>query len=905
MTRDCACVWLATLCIALSSTLTTTAAAEPRIPGFERFYQAAGADKVSGGRLLLGELSCTSCHQADAAHAAGILRKQAPILSEVGSRVRPEYLYQFLADPQATKPGTSMPSLFAGLSPVERDAQVDLLVHFLASTGKIADTPAPTSLAQQGEQLFHSVGCVACHDARRDDSPALKTSVPLGKLEPKYTVNGLTAFLKNPHHVRPSGRMPSLNLNDDEARKIAAYLLKDLKVAAVLTYDYYEGDWQRLPDFKKLKPKASVSAGSLDVQLGRADRFGVVFQSFLAIDKTADYKFRLGSDDGSRLLIDNREVVNNDGVHAQQYREGQVKLEAGVHRLVIEYFDQGAHNTLSLEIEGGGLKRQSILGVLRATKEAKDEDDRRFVVDPGKVEKGRALFASMGCASCHQMKDVKAMPALTAPPLASLKAGQGCLGAKSQKHVPHFSLSTQQQAALQSALGAAKQAATLAPAAQIAHTMTSFNCYACHERDQQGGVERSRNAWFLSNQKEMGDEGRIPPTLTGVGGKLKSQWLKHVFDQGAKDRPYMFTRMPKFGSENTGQLVQLLQSNDKPAVAKEIKTDVALRKLKASGRQLAGAQAFSCIKCHSFGKFKATGIQAMALTTMTQRLNEDWFHQYMLNPQAYRPGTRMPASWPNGQVLLPKILDGTADTQIHALWTYLLDGDKAAVPSGLQNNPIELIAYDEPVLYRNFIEGAGPRAIGVGYPAKVNLAFDAQNLRLAVLWHNAFIDASKHWVGRGPGYQRPLGDNILTLPDVVTFAVLESPDAKWPQQKARELGYRFRGYRLDDQQQPTFMYEVHGARIEDKPEPMNDDQFAPLRRHIKVTSPKAIDGMYYRVVGGNVKQLGDGWFEVDGTWKTRVDGLDPAQLIVRKIDGKTEVLVPLAVAREFVQEYLW
>ncbi|HAY82874.1 MAG TPA: hypothetical protein DCY79_23950 [Planctomycetaceae bacterium] len=466
-------------------------------------------------------------------------------------------------------------------------------------------------------------------------------------------------------------------------------------------------------------------------------------------------------------------------------------------------------------------------------------------------------------------------------------------------------MSTQQQAALQSALGAAKQAATLAPAAQIAHTMTSFNCYACHERDQQGGVERSRNAWFLSNQKEMGDEGRIPPTLTGVGGKLKSQWLKHVFDQGAKDRPYMFTRMPKFGSENTGQLVQLLQSNDKPAVAKEIKTDVALRKLKASGRQLAGAQAFSCIKCHSFGKFKATGIQAMALTTMTQRLNEDWFHQYMLNPQAYRPGTRMPASWPNGQVLLPKILDGTADTQIHALWTYLLDGDKAAVPSGLQNNPIELIAYDEPVLYRNFIEGAGPRAIGVGYPAKVNLAFDAQNLRLAVLWHNAFIDASKHWVGRGPGYQRPLGDNILTLPDVVTFAVLESPDAKWPQQKARELGYRFRGYRLDDQQQPTFMYEVHGARIEDKPEPMNDDQFAPLRRHIKVTSPKAIDGMYYRVVGGNVKQLGDGWFEVDGTWKTRVDGLDPAQLIVRKIDGKTEVLVPLAVAREFVQEYLW
>lgn len=905
MTRDCACIWLMAVCLVMSSTVFAAETTHPRIPGFERFYQHADADLAAGGRLLLGELSCTSCHHVEDANAAGILRKQAPILSQVGSRVRPEYLYQFLADPQATKPGTSMPQLFQGLSAQERDAQVDALVHFLAATGKIADTPAPSNVAQQGEQLFHSVGCIACHDARREGSPALSTSVPLGKLEPKYTVNGLTAFLKDPHHIRPSGRMPSLNLNDDEARKIATYLLKDLKVAAVLTYDYYEGDWQKLPDFSKLKPKASGSAGSLDVQLGRADRFGVVFRSFLAIDKSADYKFRLGSDDGSRLLIDNREVVNADGVHAHEYREGRVKLEAGVHEMVIEYFDQGAHNTLSLEIEGGGLQRQSILGVLRSTKEPSKDQDRHFVVDQSKVAKGRELFTTIGCASCHQLNEVKPLPASPAPPLAGLKSGQGCLGAKPQKHVPSFALNAKQRDSLAAALRDVTPENALEPVARITHTMTSFNCYACHERDKLGGVERSRNAWFLSNQKEMGDEGRIPPTLTGVGGKLKSEWLKHVFDQGAKDRPYMFTRMPKFGSQNTGELVSLLQTTDRKAPAKEIHTDIALRKLKASGRQLAGAQAFSCIKCHSFGKFKATGIQAMALTTMTKRLNEDWFQQYMLNPQAYRPGTRMPASWPNGQVLLPKILDGKADTQIHALWTYLSDGEQAAVPIGLQNNPIELLAFDEPVLYRNFIEGAGPRAIGVGYPAKVNLAFDAQNLRLAVLWHNAFIDASKHWVGRGPGFQRPLGDNILSLPDVVTFAQLEAPDAPWPKQKARDLGYRFRGYRLDEKQQPTFMYEVHGARVEDKPEPINDTQFAPLRRQIKVTAEKQLDNMYYRVVSGKVKQLGDGWFEVDETWKTRIDGVDPAQLIVRQTDGQTEVLVPLAVAREFVQEYSW
>lgn len=61
----------------------------------------------------------------------------------------------------------------------------------------------------------------------------------------------------------------------------------------------------------------------------------------------------------------------------------------------------------------------------------------------------------------------------------------------------------------------------------------------------------------------------------------------------------------------------------------------------------------------------------------------------------------------------------------------------------------------EPIIYRNFIEGAGARAIGVGYPEKVNLAFDANSLRVAMIWQGAFIDAARHWRDRGVGYQPP------------------------------------------------------------------------------------------------------------------------------------------------------
>ena len=57
-------------------------------------------------------------------------------------------------------------------------------------------------------------------------------AMPLGKLDNKYSLSSLIGFLLDPHAVRPSGRMPSLNLTPEEARDIASYLLKDVEVEA-------------------------------------------------------------------------------------------------------------------------------------------------------------------------------------------------------------------------------------------------------------------------------------------------------------------------------------------------------------------------------------------------------------------------------------------------------------------------------------------------------------------------------------------------------------------------------------------------------------------------------------------------------------------------------------------------
>ncbi|RYG01448.1 MAG: beta-glucosidase, partial [Chitinophagaceae bacterium] len=116
-----------------------------------------------------------------------------------------------------------------------------------------------------------------------------------------------------------------------------------------LTAAYYEGaDWKYLPVFKELKPVSEWT--SLEVNLAPArisavrkgeSSFGVVFNGFIQIDTEGEYKFFTSSDDGSKLYIDGKVVVDNDGDHGVIERSGSVNLSKGKHAIVIEYFNGG------------------------------------------------------------------------------------------------------------------------------------------------------------------------------------------------------------------------------------------------------------------------------------------------------------------------------------------------------------------------------------------------------------------------------------------------------------------------------------------------------------------------------------------------------------------------------------
>ena len=111
----------------------------------------------------------------------------------------------------------------------------------------------------------------------------------------------------------------------------------------------------------------------------------------------------------------------------------------------------------------------------------------------------------------------------------------------------------------------------------------------------------------------------------------------------------MLTRMPRFGAANLASLIAAFAALD-PLEPVAVPTFAeSPRRVKSIGRFLAGGEALGCIKCHTFKGIESEGVQAVDMTVMTRRLRRDWFHRYLVDTQAYRPGTRMPTGWPGRQ----------------------------------------------------------------------------------------------------------------------------------------------------------------------------------------------------------------------------------------------------------------
>jgi hypothetical protein len=329
-----------------------------------------------------------------------------------------------------------------------------------------------------------------------------------------------------------------------------------------------------------------------------------------------------------------------------------------------------------------------------------------------------------------------------------------------------------------------------------------------------------------------------------------------------------------------------------------------IQESKSAGYEMIGTNGFSCIACHDFNGQKSGGAGALDIVNVTERLQKNWFHLYMRQPSRFHPTVIMPSYWPGGQSIRPTILGGDAGQQIEALWTYLEDGTRAKKPLGLSRQASELRVGDVAEICRG--RGtAGYRGIGVGYPERISLAFDSEEMALRQLWKGEFANVDM-------GSFRPRGTDSVSFPPGIPFHRLQSLEENWPYKGKtnyefpQDHGYQFRGYHLDAMRRPTFLYRYGEIAVEDFFEDARGkNNRAYFKRTFLFDTPDARQPFYFRAASGRkITALSERAFAADSL---QVRITSEHRGIVRE-GNPGEVLIPLTLPKgrsTLTLEYQW
>jgi mono/diheme cytochrome c family protein len=169
--------------------------------------------------FLAYELRCLSCHSVQ-----GRGGTYAPDLTGAGSRIKEDWIAQFVELPDMVRPlSQQMPRfnltaeeariIASYMSTRRRDARIP---------AEIPDGPVTAEEIQRGHEIFRSRGCFSCHTV--GEGPGGVVGPDLTTVRERLRPGYLWFHLKNPQAVDPYSAEPDYALPDEEARALAAYL---------------------------------------------------------------------------------------------------------------------------------------------------------------------------------------------------------------------------------------------------------------------------------------------------------------------------------------------------------------------------------------------------------------------------------------------------------------------------------------------------------------------------------------------------------------------------------------------------------------------------------------------------------------------------------------------------------
>ena len=120
---------------------------------------------------------------------------------------------------------------------------------------------------------------------------------------------------------------------------------------------YYEGtNFEKLV-FERLDAKIDVPDRQFTYPDGRQENLSIRWTGFVRIKRASQYTFSITSDDGQRLWIDDKLLIDDWTMHGAEEREAMVALRPGLHAVKIEYMQGGGNGLVQAQWSGQGMDK--------------------------------------------------------------------------------------------------------------------------------------------------------------------------------------------------------------------------------------------------------------------------------------------------------------------------------------------------------------------------------------------------------------------------------------------------------------------------------------------------------------------------------------------------------------------
>ncbi len=620
--------------------------------------ELVGGEDIAKGIELFEELGCYGCHETK---GFGEDRNSmiGPDLTEIGSKVNPEWLLDWLKNPKHFRPSTRMPNFRL------EDQDAMAITSYLWQNSRGFEPAGPEEFddetIDEGAYLYESIGCLACHSEIEEDGRIHGPN--LSRIGDKANYEYLVSWLLEPKAHQPKTRMPDMKLDEEDAKYVASFLMS-------LKGDGYED----LSGSEWLHDKGTARKG--EELIGRYGCFGC--HKIMGMEGMSKIGVELDEVGSKHIHLFDFGLLEKEILKAAGLKNAHENISEARRAWITaklsdpRQFDKGRYKRPEdkLKMPDFGLSAEEIEALsilLTGMKEgelpegyiAELTDEKRYLVE------GRKVIDKYNCMGCHQFT-------IDTLYLKNGSVIEGMVKLEEEESL-FFQLWVDNK-------GLGKKAGDTV---QIVNEEIEKR-----EASQGGDIGPYIIDYHVEVEGSIAEEAKVftPPVLYEEGTKVQFPWLFKFLKKPVILRSWLEIKMPifNFHDNEIASIVRYFAETDSARYPFEFfkETDqdyIAVKESKIPGylkkaRNLFESKDVNCGSCHIRGDSTPEGTPsdwAPDLSLGSRRLKPEWIKRWLLDPQLIQPGTKMPRFFRQG--VFQEIFPGTPEVQIEAIKDLLMN----------------------------------------------------------------------------------------------------------------------------------------------------------------------------------------------------------------------------------------